>query len=323
DDPNARLFRVIGLTGTHSYGAAKAEAEQLAHDTKDAPQVEMQLGIIALGQGHYADAEEMFRKLYKEGSPNLQPLAGMVNAFEAEHQPDRALALMQAETQRSPASNGKAALLVATAEAAGKNDLALSELQKMAAQNPSSPQVQLRIGTLEEKSGKLPEALQSYEHARQLAPDAKGVDAVIARLEDQMGQKKEAIADYRKAIVKSPDDPLVLNNLAFLLADTGGDSNEALQLINTAIRKAPNLAALQDTLAWIRIKRHNASEALPILTSLTTKYPDDPTFRYHYAVALIESGDRAAAKRQAETALSKKPPAEVAVALRNLLTQAK
>ena len=27
-------------------------------------QVEMQLGIIALGQGHYAEAEELFRKLF-------------------------------------------------------------------------------------------------------------------------------------------------------------------------------------------------------------------------------------------------------------------
>jgi Flp pilus assembly protein TadD len=80
---------------------------------------------------------------------------------------------------------------------------------------------------------------------------------------------------------------------------------------------------VQDTLAWVQIKRHNAAAALPILTSLTTKYPKDPTFRYHYAVALIESGDRPAARRQAETALSEKPPAEVASALRNLLAQSK
>ena len=80
---------------------------------------------------------------------------------------------------------------------------------------------------------------------------------------------------------------------------------------------------MQDTLAWIQIKRHNTAEALHILRTLTDKYPEDNTFRYHYAVALIESGDRAAAKQQAETALSKKPPAELAAQLRNLLAQAK
>jgi tetratricopeptide (TPR) repeat protein len=323
NDANARLFRVIGLTGTHSYGAAKTEAEQLARDTKDAPQVEMQLGAIALGQGRYAQAEELFRKLYKEGSPNLQPLAGLVNVYEAEHLPDRALALMKEEAERSPESNGKGALLVATAEAAGKDDVALTELQKMAATNPNSADVQIRIGALEQKSGNLPEALRALERARQLAPDRKGLDAIVANLEEQNGKKTEAIASYRKALVKTPDDPTALNNLAFLLADTGGDTKEALQLVSAALRKAPDVPQLKDTLAWIHIKRHETDEALPILQSLTNKHPENNTFRYHYAVALIQSGDRAAAKRQAETALSQKPPTELAGELQTLLTQVK
>jgi tetratricopeptide (TPR) repeat protein len=323
NDSRARLFRVIGLTGTHSYAVAKAEAEQLARDTKDAPQVEMQLGVIALGQGRYAQAEELFRKLYKEGSPDLQPLAALVNTYEAEHMPDRALALMREETQRSPESSGKEALLVATAEAAGKNDVALTELNKMTAQNPASAEVQLRIGELQQKNGNLPEALRAFERARQLAPDRKGIDAVVATLEDQSGKKTEAIASYRKALVKTPDDPTILNNLAFLLIETGGDTKEALDLVSTALRKAPNVAQLRDTLAWIQIKRHNTAEALAILRTLTDKYPQDNTFRYHYAVALIESGDRASAKRQAETALSQKPPVELAGELRSLLAQVK
>jgi tetratricopeptide (TPR) repeat protein len=323
NDPTARLFRVIGLTGTHSYGAAKAEAEQLARDTKDAPQVEMQLGVIALGQGHYAEAEELFRKLYKGGPSDLQPLAGLVNTYEAEHQPDRALALMEEETQRSPESSGKEALLVATAEADGKTDVALSQLQKMATQNPASADVQIRIGALEQKNDKLPEALQAFQRARQLAPDRKGLDQMIASIEDRMGKKANAIADYRKALAKSPTDPTILNNLAFLLVDSGGDANEALQLVNTAIRQKPNVPQLRDTLAWIQIKRHNTAEALPILHGLTDNYPLDNTFRYHYAVALIESGDRAGAKQQVTEALSNKPPTELAGELRNLLTQTK
>jgi tetratricopeptide (TPR) repeat protein len=323
NDNSARLFRVIGLTGTRSYAAAKTEAEQLAHDTKDAPQVEMQLGVIALGQGHYAEAEELFRKLYKEGSTDLEPLAGLVNTYEAEHMPDKALALMKQETEKSPDSKGKEALLVATAEAAGKNDVALTQLQKMAAQNPTSPDVQIRIGQLQQKNGNLPAALQAFERAQQLGPNRRGVDALVATTQEQLGKKTEAIANYRKALAKFPDDPVVLNNLAFLVADTGGDTKEALQMVSTAIRKAPNLPQLRDTMAWIHIKGHNTAEALPILQGLIKNYPEDNTFRYHYAVALMQSGDRAGAKRQAETALSKKPPTELAGELQSVLAQSK
>jgi len=323
NDDRARLLRVIGLTGTHSYDAAKAEAEQLARQTKDAPLVEMQLGAIALGQGHYAEAEGLFRKLYKEGSPDLEPLVGLLNTFEAEHMPDKALALMQQETEHSPDSVRKEALLVTTAEAAGKNDVALAELQKMAAQNPSSADVQIRLGGLQQNRGHLPEALQAYRRAEQLNPNLKGVDALVANVEDQMGRKTEALAGYRKALAKMPDDPIILNNLAFLLADSGGDTNQALQMVSTAIRKAPNQPQLRDTLAWIQLKRHNTAEALPILQSLTNKYPANNIFRYHYAVALIASGDRALAKQQAEAALSNRPAGELAGQLRDVLAQAK
>ncbi len=212
---------------------------------------------------------------------------------------------------------------MATAEADGKNDVALSELLKMAAQYPTSADIQMRLGVLEMRNGKLPEALRTFERARQLAPDGKGVDAMIANVQEQVGKKPEAIANYRKAVAKSPEDPIAMNNLAFLLADTGGDTKEALQLVSTAIRKAPNVPQMRDTLAWIQLKRRNTAEALPILQSLTDKYPENNTFRYHYAAALIESGDRAAAKRQAETALSNNPPSELAGELRDLLARAK
>jgi hypothetical protein len=103
------------------------------------------------------------------------------------------------------------------------------------------------------------------------------------------------------------------------LADTGGNLNEAQQMVSTAIRKAPNLPQLKDTLAWVQLKQHNQAAALQTLATLTIEHPDDVTFRYHYAVALIDSGNPSAAKLQIETALSKQPPAEMATALRNLL----
>jgi tetratricopeptide (TPR) repeat protein len=323
NDLNARLFRVIGLTGTHSYVQAKAEAERLASDTKDSPQVEMQLGIIALGQGRYSQAEDYFRKLYKQGSPDLQPLAGLVNTYEAEHQPDRALELMQTEVQKTPDSAGKTALLVATEEAAGKSDMALAELQKLAELHPTAGDVQVRIAQLQMKHGHLQEALQALQRAQQLAPNGKGLDFAIGNVQEQLGRKAEAVASYRKALTKTPDNPLLLNNLAFLLAETGGNLDEAQQMVSTAIRKAPNLPQLKDTLAWVEVKQHHEAAALQILAALTKEHPDAVTYRYHYAVALIDSGNRSAGKDQAETALSEKPPAEMATALRNLLAQAK
>ena len=201
--------------------------------------------------------------------------------------------------------------------------MALAELEKQAAQHPTSAEIQVRIAQLQMKHGHLEEALQALQRAQQIAPTAKGLDATIGNLQDQLGRKPEAMASYRKALAKTPDDPLLLNNLAFLLAESGGNLTEAQQMVSTAIRKAPDVAQLRDTLAWIQLKQHNDAAALQTLAKLTQDHPDDVTFRYHYAMALNDSGNRLAAKQEAETALTKKPSPETATALRNLLAQVK
>src|SRR5579871_996882 len=320
-DPNARLLRVISLTADGSYAVAKVEAEKLADDTSHARQVEMQLGIIALRQKRYAEAQAYFQKMYKEGDPDLHPLAGLVSTYVAQNQSGRALQMMESEAKRSPGSIGTEELLAATAEAAGKPEIALAELQKLSAQNPSNAQILLQISDLQRKMGNLQAALEAVQKAQSLAPDRPGIDAIVGTVYDQMGRKAEALANYQKALAKTPDDPGLLNNVAYLLADTGGDLNQAMQLITNGLRKVPDNPNLQDTLGWVQLKRGNTSAALPIFSQITQRRPDDPTFRLHYATALLKTGDRAAAKLQLQTALAKKPPALVEGQLRDLLAQ--
>ncbi|HLG95846.1 MAG TPA: tetratricopeptide repeat protein [Bryobacteraceae bacterium] len=320
-DQNARLYRVMALTGNGSLAAAKAEAEQLAKDTSNARQVEMQLGIIALNQKKYADAEQYFQKLYNANGQDVSPLAGLVSTLMAENNSSRALSILQEQEKRAPDSMATQALTAATAQAAGKLDLALSELQKIASENPKSADVQIRIGELQRRRGDLNAAIAAYERARDLDPKRKGIDAAIASAQDETGDKAGAIASYRKALAETPDNPLVMNNLAYLLAETGGDLNEANRLATAGMRKVPDNPSLQDTLGWIEVKQGNTSAALNVFSSLTRKYPDNAMFRYHYAAALLRSGKKPEAKLELQNALAKKPPQPVEKDIRTLLAQ--
>ena len=321
-DQNARLYRVMALTGTGSFATAKTEAEQLARDTSNAKQVEMQLGVIALNQKKYAEAEGYFQKLYHEGDQDVSPLAGLVSTLVAENNSDRALALVEAQEKRAPDSLATQALTVATAQAAGKLDLAVAELQKMAAKEPNSADVQLRIAQLQFKQGNMRAAIEAFQRARQLDPKRKGIIAAIGSAQEQLGDTAGAIDNYRKALAETPDNAVVMNNLAYLLADTGGDLKEANRLASEGLRKVPNNPSLQDTLGWIEVKQGNTAAALPLFSSLTRKDPNNVTFRYHYGVALFRSGNRPQAKRELETALSKQPPQAMERDIRALLAQA-
>jgi tetratricopeptide (TPR) repeat protein len=321
-DENARLYRIMALTGTGSYAVAKSEAEQMARSSSHGRQAQMQLGIIALSQKKYGEAQGYFQKLYHEGDQDVSPLAGLVSSLVAQNNSDKALALLAAQEKRTPESLPTEALTAATAQAAGKFDLALSELEKMASKTPDSVDVQIRIGQVEQKKGNYKAAIEAFERVHQLDPNRKGVDAVIGTLQDQSGDKTSAISSYRKALAELPDNPLVLNNLAYLLTETGGDLKEANRLATEGLRKAPRNPSVQDTLGWIEVQQGNFSAALPVFSSLTRENPDNAIFRYHFAVALLKSGDRAGAKLQLETALAKQPPQPVEKNIRALLAQA-
>lgn len=323
-DPNnsdAKLFRVIGLAQSRSYDQAKTEAEQLGRTGQKNAQVELQLGVIALAQKKYPEAERHFQKIYREDDPNNGALAGLLDSYIGEHQPDRALQLAETELKRAPQSGGRAALLVASAQAAGKPGVALAELEKLAADNPKSAEAQIQLGDFQRSQGNFQEALTAYEHARQLAPDRAQLDTLVANMQEELGERPEAIATYRKALSRLPDDPLILNNLAFLLTETHGDLNEALRLATAASRKAPSDPDVQDTLAWIHILKGESEAMLPAVAELTRKYPQNPTYRYHYAVALFQKGDRISAKQQLEAALSNRPAKSTENDIRSMLGQ--
>jgi Flp pilus assembly protein TadD len=177
------------------------------------------------------------------------------------------------------------------------------------------------LADFQRRQGNLSAALQALQQARQLAPQSKGLDAAIGNIQDQAGQKREAIASYRKALSQVPDDPVVLNDLAFLLTETGGDLNEALQLATTASRKSPNQPAIEDTLAWIHVRRGNSAAVLPVLERLTRKDPANATYRYHYAFALLQKGDRSSARQQLQAALSERPAKQTENDIRSLLAK--
>src|SRR5205814_1142534 len=136
--------------------------------------------------------------------------------------------------------------------------------------------------------------------------------ALLAFLETSSGQAGEAIVDFRRHLAIAPDDPSTLNNLAFLLADTGGSLDEALNLIGKAKARLPNNPGIDDTLGWIYVKKNMNDSAIQVLGRLVNKYPGKAEFRYHLGVALLQKGDKQKAKVEFETALAKVPSKEIA-----------
>jgi Tfp pilus assembly protein PilF len=122
------------------------------------------------------------------------------------------------------------------------------------------------------------------------------LQSFLAELEDSRGHDAEAMRIYRQILQRNPQHVLALNNLAFMLAVTQGDTAEALALVNAAIDQAGPVGPLLDTRAVIYLKASRTDLALKDLQQAVLL--DSSWLSYfHLAQAHFQARDRFNARK--------------------------
>jgi tetratricopeptide (TPR) repeat protein len=123
-----------------------------------------------------------------------------------------------------------------------------------------------------------------------------------AQLTLQLGDESGATERLRAIIRKNPGHAGSRNDLAWLLAESGGNLDTALSLAEDARRLDPSPDIL-DTLGWVLVKRGEGAAAVSILEKAHEKQPDSPSVRYHLGTALAMAGDADRAREMLKSAL--------------------
>ena len=143
----------------------------------------------------------------------------------------------------------------------------------------------------------------------------------LALLQNDAGDLPSAIVTLRKLLALNPNDAEVMNNLAFDLAETGTDLNQAMTLAATAARKLTDDPGVLDTLGWVYAKTGLNESAIQIFRNLVNKNPDHPVYRYHLGVAFLQAHKSTEAKSEFTIALSQKPSKDLAQKIQALSSQ--
>jgi tetratricopeptide (TPR) repeat protein len=97
---------------------------------------------------------------------------------------------------------------------------------------------------------------------------------------------KRAIIDYESLLAKMPNNIVVLNNLAYWLAESNERLQEALQYAKRALDTRPNDPAVLDTYAYLLYKNGKSSQAAEFLVAAFQQYKQDeipiPTEAYEH-----------------------------------------
>lgn len=143
---------------------------------------------------------------------------------------------------------------------AGRHQEAQEALLKDAALNPDGPAWQLLArsrAAAKDQAG----ALKALDMALTWAPEDVALLNDKASLLQGMGQRDEALVQFEKALALQPDNPMLQNNLAWMLVRQNQKLERAEELARRATRLDPGRASYWDTLGLAQQARGNQAGA--------------------------------------------------------------
>ncbi|MEP0069826.1 tetratricopeptide repeat protein [Pyruvatibacter sp.] len=130
---------------------------------------------------------------------------------------------------------------------------------------------------------------------------------------ERQGKWDGAEADFMKALELEPDQPYVLNYLAYSWLEQDINLEEALEMIQKAVDQRPNDGFIVDSLGWAFYQMGRYEEAVEQLERAVELDPNDATINDHLGDAFWKVGRRTEARFQWQHALENDPEEDVAL----------
>lgn len=318
-----RLIAAAAYRGQKKFSEARKLLDIVLKADPPSANGLLQLGELNLEEGKFPEAEDAFRRAWRLNPADVRALTGIADSDMDRKMPDKAIAFLQEEADKAPNRADLRVALGGTAMRAEKYDIAIREYQKALVQLGTGSRergdVYQDVGESYRRKGDLDGAIQILLEARKTQSNHVGVVSELALVLDKSGRKPEAREVYEAALKLDPNNAPVLNNLAFLLAETGGNLDEALSKAQRARELQPDLDSALDTIGWIYLKKDIVDTAVRIFGGLVEKHNDHATYHYHLAVALSRKGDRPHAVRELREALRFDPENDEKEKIRQLL----
>jgi tetratricopeptide (TPR) repeat protein len=230
---------------------------------------------------------------------------------------DRNEAAIEAYRRIDPAARLAWASRLRVADALGRmerTEEAVVELESLAAERPDSFEPLYRIGNLLRMQERFGEAADAYDRAsRRVAKSEqhhwslfyfRGISL------ERDGQWQRAEADFLKALELQPEQPYVMNYLAYSWVEQKTHLDEAQEMLVRAVELRPNDGYIVDSLGWVYYRVGDYEGAVTYLERAVELRPQDPVINDHLGDAYWRVGREQEARFQWRRSLSFKPEAD-------------
>ena len=321
-EPNnlsARMLRSTADMNLKKYEDARNELKMVLKFRPNDKNARYQLAMTDFLDGKFDTADEEFTAISKDGDP--RGLLGLIDSKNRQKKYAEAIALIDAEMKKGQNENLYRYMLANTQAQAGQFNEAIANFDKLIAVSPKVVDLYIRLAETCMRAGEAQQAIAAFNRAHELAPNETFPILRLGIIYEGLGRLEEARQQYESVLKIQPDQPIALNNLAFLKADSGTDLDQALTLAQRANQQAPDDLNVKDTLAFIYTRKGLTDEGLRMLREIVAKRPDSATFRIHLAMALMQKGDKVEARKELAVAEANKPNTDERRKIKDLIAK--
>jgi tetratricopeptide (TPR) repeat protein len=277
DRPEDSAIRIVvgqSLIRLGRSEEAYREIDQIPESQRDAAAL-FALGRLDLAFQRVDEGAAKLRRAEELSPGNPQVLRALLAIDRNQGNLESSLDRIGRAIEENPDSSELAELDAEVKLLGGDLDGARAALERAISLEPRNTTAQLALADLERRSGNVDGMISVIEGAASAVPESSDLQFRLAQAYEQRGRQADAVVAYEKAISLNPDLAMAKNNLAYLLAETGGDLDRAYELAQQAKELLPDDGNAADTLGWVLVKRGVPSAAIVYLQEAAERFPQD------------------------------------------------
>lgn len=278
---NPYLWRGMAEGNQKQFDKAEADFKQaMKLDPKNAL-APLSLAELRLAQKNIPEAKTLLEQALTNDPNSARAMRLLIYTMLAEKQPAKALERVQQQIAKVPQNSDMYTMLAELQLQSGDINAGTASAQKAMQLNPNNGAATMIYTRATLSHGDPAKAIDTWQQWLKTHPNDAQANTILGALEEARGDQIKAMDYYKAALKIQPEQPVAANNLAYLMVETGQNSDVALSLAQIARRAMPNSDSTADTLAWVYYQKGNYTSARDLLEDALKTSPNNAAIHYH------------------------------------------
>jgi len=306
DPGNDRAILELALFHYKNNEKDKADPlfAQMGQEIKENPRLVMTAVDTFISRKRYEDAIIIFSQLRLVDLTNTNLNFFLAMAHEALEHRDKAIKYFQKVTPDHP--QYKKAILSIAFLYRDKGDMpeALRFLEQHHKQSPADIDILSYLASFHDEEGQFNTAMTLLQKGLKQSPGNTTLLFKLGALQDKAGLREDSIKTMKALLREDPNHASALNYLGYTYAEMEILLDQALELVQRALKIRPGDGYITDSLGWVYFKKQDYDQAVVYLEKAAEISKYETIIAAHLADAYVKTGQTAKALSMYKRALA-------------------